>query len=232
MAVSQVTRRVVGMVMGGTLGLTLVLVTAASNADADIYKRVDRFGTIHYTNVPVDKRFYRVVVREVPRIGAGPGAGAVGGSSAVPWFRVGPSSYSRADSRAFDPIIASVAQRYGVEQALVKAVIKAESGFQPNAVSPKGARGLMQLMPGTAQMHGVRNIHAPFDNIAGGVQHLRMLLDRYRNNVVLALAAYNAGEGWVDQYGGIPPFEETRNYVSRVLRFRQDYLQQTIASTR
>jgi soluble lytic murein transglycosylase-like protein len=90
----------------------------------------------------------------------------------------------------------------------------------------------MQLMPGTALMHGVRNIHEPFQNIAGGVQHLRMLLDRYSNNVVLALAAYNAGEGYVDQYGGVPPFEETRNYVHRVLRFRQDYLQQTIASAR
>ena len=87
-------------------------------------------------------------------------------------------------------------------------------------------------MPGTAQMHGVRNIHEPVENIAGGVQHLRMLLDRYRNNVVLALAAYNAGEAWVDQYNGIPPFEETRNYVHRVLQFRQDYLQQAIASAR
>ena len=218
MAVARITRRVVVAAMGGTmcLGLTFLV---ASTASADIYKRVDRFGVIHYTNVPVDKRFYRVVVREMPSI------------SAIPMYRIEPSR-SRIESRVFDPIIASASRRYGVETALVKAVIKAESGFQPNAVSSKGARGLMQLMPGTAQMHGVRNIHEPHENIEGGVQHLRMLLDRYRNNVVLALAAYNAGEAWVDQYGGIPPFQETREYVSRVLRFRQDYLQQTIASAR
>ncbi|MCC6850466.1 MAG: lytic transglycosylase domain-containing protein [Deltaproteobacteria bacterium] len=208
------------MAVGGALGLALI---GTSEVSADIYKRVDRFGVIHYTNVPTDKRFYRVVIREMPRISA------LGGAMAS--YRAEPIRL-RVESRAFDPIIANASRRYGVEQALVKAVIKAESGFQPNAVSPKGARGLMQLMPGTAQMHGVRNIHAPSDNIEGGVQHLRMLLDRYRNNVVLALAAYNAGEGWVDQYNGIPPFEETRNYVHRVLRFRQDYLQQAIASAR
>lgn len=208
------------MLIGGAFGFWLGQgLIAAPYASADIYKRVDRFGVIHYTNVPTDKRFYRVVIREMPSI------------SAVPGYRVEPSRL-RVESRAFDPIIANVSRRYNVEQALVKAVIKAESGFQPNAVSPKGARGLMQLMPGTAQMHGVRNIHEPVQNINGGVQHLRMLLDRYGNNVVLALAAYNAGEGHVDQYGGIPPFEETRNYVHRVLRFRQDYLQQAIASTR
>ncbi len=214
-------RRVGGVVIGAALGLVLV---GTSEVSADIYKRVDRFGVIHYTNVPTDKRFYRVVIRELPSISAL-------GRGATASYRAEPSRV-RAESRVFDPIIANVSRRYGVEQALVKAVIKAESGFQPNAVSPKGARGLMQLMPGTALMHGVRNIHAPVDNIEGGVQHLRMLLDRYRNNVVLALAAYNAGEGWVDQYNGIPPFEETRNYVHRVLRFRQDYLQQAIASTR
>jgi soluble lytic murein transglycosylase-like protein len=208
-------------VISAVLGLALV---GVSEVSADIYKRVDRFGVIHYTNVPTDKRFYRVVIRELPSISA-LARGVTAGYRAEP-------SQLRAESRAFDPIIATVARRYGVEQALVKAVIRAESGFQPNAVSPKGARGLMQLMPGTARMHGVRNIHAPVDNIEGGVQHLRMLLDRYRNNVVLALAAYNAGEGWVDQYNGIPPFEETRNYVHRVLRFRQDYLQQAIASAR
>jgi soluble lytic murein transglycosylase-like protein len=209
-----------GRLVVGTFGLALCLGTIAPpNAMADIYKRVDRFGIIHYTNVPVDKRFYRVVIKELPSI------------SALPGYRVEASRLG-VESRAFDPIIANVARRYNVEQALVKAVIKAESGFQPNAVSPKGARGLMQLMPGTALMHGVRNVHEPFQNIDGGVQHLRMLLDRYQNNVVLALAAYNAGEAWVDQYGGIPPFEETRNYIHRVLRFRQDYLQQAIASAR
>jgi soluble lytic murein transglycosylase-like protein len=84
----------------------------------------------------------------------------------------------------------------------------------------------MQLMPGTAMMHGVRNIHEPTQNIEGGVQHLRMLLDRYNGNVPLALAAYNAGEGAVQQHGGIPPFQETRDYIWRVLQFRQQYLQQ------
>jgi soluble lytic murein transglycosylase-like protein len=212
------------MGIAGALSIGLVF-GVVSPSSADIYKRVDRYGTIHYTNVPTDKRFYRVVIREMPSISALPGI------SAAPSYRVD-ASRLRVESKVFDPIIASVSRRYGVEPTLVKAVIKAESGFQPNAVSPKGARGLMQLMPGTALMHGVRNIHEPFQNIAGGVQHLRMLLDRYGNNVVLALAAYNAGEGYVDQYGGVPPFEETRNYVHRVLRFRQDYLQQTIASAR
>ncbi len=216
-------RRVVVAVAGAlSIGFTFGHVAESS---ADIYKRVDRYGTIHYTNVPTDKRFYRVVIREMPSISALPGI------SAFPSYRVNPSRM-RVESRAFDPIIANVSRRYNVETALVKAVIKAESGFQPNAVSPKGARGLMQLMPGTAQMHGVTNVHEPLQNIDGGVQHLRMLLDRYSNNVVLALAAYNAGEGYVDQYGGVPPFQETRNYVHRVLRFRQDYLQQTIASAR
>ncbi len=191
---------------------------SAMSASADIYQRRDRFGTLHFTNVPTSKG-YRVVMRE-------PFAPVRRRSTSV---RAGAD---RIDSRTYDPVIADVAARYRVDKSLVKAVIRTESGFQPQAISPKGARGLMQLMPTTASMHGVRNIHEPSENIEGGVQHLRMLLDRYKENVVLALAAYNAGEGAVDRHRGIPPFQETRDYVWRVLQFRQQYLQQAIAQTR
>src|SRR6185369_5988507 len=188
-------------------------------ASADIFLKRDRFGVLHFTNVPTDKG-YRVVMQEASPFTRrpGPGLSPIGKAS----------SFASVDSRLFDPIIANVAARYQIDRALVKAVIKAESGFQPRAVSSKGARGLMQLMPQTALMHGVRNIHEPSENIEGGVQHLRMLLDRYNGNVPLALAAYNAGEGAVDQAGGIPPFPETRDYVWRVLQFRQLYLQESI----
>lgn len=202
-------------------GVVLLLVAdglGAPPASADIYQKRDRSGVLHFTNVPTDKG-YRVMMWEsypiIRRASLGIRAGA-----------------PRIDSRTYDPIIADVATRYQVDRTLVKAVIRAESGFQPQAVSPKGARGLMQLMPTTASMHGVRNIHEPTENIEGGVQHLRMLLDRYKDNVALALAAYNAGAGAVDQHGGIPPFPETRDYVWRVLQFRQQYLQQAIARVR
>ena len=195
-------------------------------ASADIFLKRDRFGVLHFTNVPTDKG-YKMVMQDPSPFTRRPGVVSPSGKA---------SSFASVDSRLFDPIIASVAARYQIDRALVKAVIRAESGFQPRAVSSKGARGLMQLMPQTALMHGVRNIHEPTENIEGGVQHLRMLLDRYSGNVPLALAAYNAGEGAVDQAGGIPPFPETRDYVWRVLQFRQlylqEYIQQAAARTR
>jgi soluble lytic murein transglycosylase-like protein len=135
----------------------------------------------------------------------------------------------------YDHVIRAVAALYEVDFALVKAVIRAESNFNPRAVSPKGARGLMQLMPATARQHRVRNIHSPRENIMGGVEHLRMLLDRYAGNVPLTLAAYNAGSGAVEKAGRrIPRYPETQEYVRRVLEFRLAYLRdahlQSIAS--
>jgi hypothetical protein len=124
----------------------------------------------------------------------------------------------------YDPLIREISGRHRVEYALVKAVIKTESNFNPRAVSPKGASGLMQLMPATARLHNVRNMFSPRDNIEGGVKHLRMLLDYYRGNVSLALAAYNAGIGAVDRHGRrVPPYRETREYVPRVLLHRLSF---------
>jgi soluble lytic murein transglycosylase-like protein len=115
------------------------------------------------------------------------------------------------------------ARRHGVDPALVLAVIGVESAFAPQAVSPKGAQGLMQLMPGTAEALGVADAFDPAQNLDGGVRHLRALVGRYRGDLKKALAAYNAGEGAVARHGGVPPYRETRDYVRRVLaRYRKE----------
>lgn len=188
----------------------------AAPAQADIYMYRDSRGVLHFSNAPAEPRyrFYRSE-KEVWR--------------AVRWTTWGRRWADPKRYQAYDHLVREAAERHQVDVALVKAVIRAESDFVPDAVSPKGALGLMQLMPGTARLRGVARVFDPRQNIDGGVRHLRYLLDRYNGNLRLALAAYNAGEGAVDRAGGIPPFPETWDYVARVLRFRDRYLQERLA---
>lgn len=114
-------------------------------------------------------------------------------------------------------MISQISKKHGVDEKLVKALIQQESGFNPSATSHCGAKGLMQLMPGTAKTLGVNDAYNPVQNVDGGVRHLKWLLSKYNGNVILALAAYNAGSGAVDKYDGVPPYAETQNYVKKIL---------------
>ena len=136
--------------------------------------------------------------------------------------------YNVVPPRSFDEMVRQIAYRYGIRPSFVHAVIKAESNYNPRAISSKGALGLMQLMPQTARQYGVKNVFDPAQNIEGGVRHLRRLLDLY-DQTSLTLAAYNAGEGAVGRYRGVPPYSETRQFVRRVNRFYQSY--RSIADT-
>ena len=191
-----------------TLASLLVVIVAGVPAGADIYKYEDSEGVIHFTDAPTDRRF-KIFMRDFKK-----------DRKLRTTFRL---SDCVRDPKEFEPIIDSCALEYGVDKSLVKAVIQAESGYNPNAVSRKGATGLMQLMPKTAQHLKVSNSFDPSENIRGGVRYLRFLLDTFKGDESLALAAYNAGLKRVAQYGGIPPYEETRNYVGKVLNYRKTF---------
>lgn len=177
-------------------------------ASADIYKYEDDEGVLHFTDAPTDHRF-KIFIRDIKK-----------DKQFRTHFRLANCVGNRAE---FEPIINSCALEFGVDKSLVKAVIHAESGYDPNAVSAKGASGLMQLMPNTARSLKVGNSFDPAENIRGGVRYLRFLLDTFKGDEALALAAYNAGLSRVAQYGGIPPYNETRYYVAKVLEYRKSY---------
>jgi soluble lytic murein transglycosylase len=184
--------------------LTLSFVTAlclalgfCPPASADVYRYKDKNGVWHFTNVQKDTR-YTLFIRSKDKK---------------------PSQYIE----EYEGIITQATQRFNVDPSLVKAVIKAESNFDERAVSRKGAQGLMQLMPTTADAMEVSNPFNPEENIYGGTRYLSLLLKRFGQDRTLAIAAYNAGPEAVETHGGIPPFPETESFVAKVLNFHKQY---------
>ena len=177
----------------------------AMNASAGIYRYVDDNGVIHFTNCPRDPKF-KLYIRE-----SNEDVGDENGGFYVK------------DSAQYDSLISEFSKKYQVDFALIKAMIRAESGFNPFAVSRKGAKGLMQLMPETASRMNVSNVFNPRENIEGGVRHFKNLLSLFDNDVRLSLAAYNAGENLVAELRSIPPYRETVDYVRKVLSYYQSY---------
>lgn len=192
--------------MGRLIAYFLILVSAAgilapSGALGDIYKYTDEDGVIHITNVRTDSR-YKLWIKETPR-----------------------QRMAREFAKGeYDEFIKKAAEKHNLDHALIRAVIKTESGFNHKAVSRKGAMGLMQLMPGTASAYNVSDTFDPWANIDGGSKYLRYLLNLFKGNLQLALAAYNAGEGAVAKYRNtIPPYPETQTYVRRVMHHFRKY---------
>ncbi len=207
---------------------TFVLILSvlwAQTALCEVYRYVDAAGSVHLSDYPKNNNYQEITL-----------------SSAKDTFsltRVTPRpitvdrprrpSLARA-SDTIDHMIEREATAQGISPALVKAVVHAESSFHPHAVSPKGAMGLMQLMPKTALDLGVKNPFDPQENIRGGIHYLRKLLREFNNNITLSLAAYNAGAQQVLTHNGIPPFQETRRYVKKVHQLYQMYSQRAMPS--
>jgi len=181
-------------------------------AHADIYQYTDASGVLHFTNVTGGKDHKPVKCE--PRQKIQPEAAPLPQESTPSKNTISSSNMPS----AYLDIIQTACNRHGVDPALVHALVKVESDFNPYALSKKGAMGLMQLMPQTAVDMNVQNSFSPNDNVDGGVKYLRYLIDRYEGNLSLALAAYNSGETAVKKWGTIPPFKETQNYVQRVLK--------------
>ena len=224
----------------GRSTLALAALLLASTGYADVYKCTNGRGEAHFTNLINDPKYNRMkctlMVMSLhksskasapssyaPSYSINKGAGYVSAKSRTPF------AVNERNRRRFAQDISLIANQHRLDPALLHAVISAESAFNPKAVSPKGATGLMQLMPATARRFGVSNAYDPIANIEGGARYLRWLLDKFNNNMRLALAGYNAGENAVIRYGHkIPPYPETQTYVSRVLNFYSIYQRQSI----
>lgn len=193
---SHATTRACIWVLGLSFAVLLTLPTASAG---EIYRYIDENGVVHFTDSPVNRRYQPF----------------------NPWRKL-PLRVKAPQNNRFDPLILELGSQYGVTPALVKAVIAAESNFNPYAISPKGAQGLMQLMPATAKLMGVDEPFEARKNIWGGTRYLKQMLDRF-GSLEYALAAYNAGPGMVQRYRGIPPYPETEDYVRRVLSYYRHY---------
>ncbi len=178
------------------IGVVLILFIIDVSS-GDIYRYRDKNGIWHFTNIKNDKRYKLYIRTSLKR----------------------PADYIK----EYSTIIKQASRRFGIESSLIKAVIKAESDFDHKAVSRKGARGLMQLMPKTIDHMEVKDPFNPEENIFGGTRYLSLLLERFKNDKKLALAAYNAGPEKVDKYQGVPPFPETKSFISKVLNYYYQY---------
>ncbi len=187
--------------------LSFCLLLLAAPSQAGIYRYEDDNGVIHFTNCPRDSKFKLYIKESKEDVEGGPPL---------------PISYAK-DSNRFDHLISEFSGKYRVDFALIKAMIRAESGFNPYAVSRKGAKGLMQLMPGTALRMNVVDVYNPKENIDGGVRYIKYLLSLFNNDLRLSLAAYNAGENLVSELRTIPPYRETVDYIRRVQGYYQSY---------
>jgi soluble lytic murein transglycosylase-like protein len=180
-------------------GVVMAWLLTPVGLQAEIYQYISPNGTISLTNVPSDGRYRKIEVESA-------------------------RFHSALSEHELEPLIKRHSSQQQLHPALIRAVIKAESNFDPRAVSRAGAIGLMQLMPQTAVRLDVRDMFDPDENVGGGTKYLRQLLDRFHGNLPLALAAYNAGENIVDRYQSLPPIDETRQYVRKVLRYYRTFL--------
>lgn len=198
----------------------LLVLSASEHANADIYRCKRADGTQHYTNVREKGGRCQVVVRSHSRPRTSHTREQHPQSSAA-------RSNDPSHRDRYNDLIAEAASLYQLPSAFIRAVMRVESGFNPDVVSSAGAMGLMQLMPKTARSMGVAD---PFDarqNVFGGARYLRILANRFKGDLILTVAAYNAGEGAVDKYEGIPPYKETQRYVRRVLKHYYAYRTET-----